>query len=106
MLAVQTGLTDIARLRFAADSQFLLVGDGRTLHHEDGYEVWHVPPQSRPAHPDSGIGVRDMEWHSRKPELYVPCDPTLDIVAPTGKRVQLLRDAGWVEGLHFSPAGD
>jgi hypothetical protein len=104
MLTIPTGLTDITRLRFSADSRFLVV-EGDTADAE-GYEVWRVPPKKRPAPRASGVVLRGVEWSPGKAELYIPRNPALDVITPTGRPIQSLPDVGWVTGLAFSPAGD
>ena len=106
MLTIQSDLRSFRRLRFSCDSRFLSITDGDTPNGEEGYEIWHVPPESRPTYRASKTVLRGMEWHPTKAELYVPHDLVLDIVDPDGNLLQTLPDMGWVEGVVFSSMGE
>lgn len=101
MFTIQAKETDCTRLRFSASSRYLLVGDG--------CEVWELPPGKAALYGDNvPCGV---EWQPKKAELYVPIRHLgLDVLSPTGKRLQRVTKAiwktSWVRGMAFSPSGD
>lgn len=105
MFVIRTGLRDFSRLSFSASGRAIVADAGRTRDGREGYEVWSLPPDSGPAHADSGTVLRGVEWDADADELHVPRDSRVEVVGPAGKPFQTLTDTGWVRRVAFAPGG-
>lgn len=110
MLTIQSELLNFSRLRFSGNARFLLIGDGETQDEQERYEIWNLPPRTRPACRASDTLLRAAEWDPARTVLCVPRDTGVKIVAPTGAlRGTLPADFGLdgvLTSLEFTPTGD